>query len=126
MKTNQITYSILGAAYKIHSELGPGLLESAYEHCLAHELRESGLFVEIQKPLPLIYKEVHLECGYRLDLFVNNNVVVEVKAVEQIHDLHLAQTLTYLKLVKKEIGLIINFNVKDLKSGIKRVICSHK
>jgi len=124
METNQITHSILKAAYKIHTELGPGLLESAYEHCLAYELKESGLFVELQKPLPLIYKEVHLECGYRLDLFVNREVVVEVKSVDGIQDLHLAQTLTYLKLVEKEIGLIINFNVKSLKNGIKRVICS--
>ena len=122
MTTNQLTYSILGAAYKIHSELGPGLLESAYEHCLAYELKESGLFVEIQKPLPLTYKEVRLNCGYRLDLFVNNEIVVEVKSADAIHDLHLAQTLTYLKLLKKEIGLIINFNVKNLKNGIKRVI----
>ena len=124
MTTNQLTYSILGAAYKIHSELGPGLLESAYEHCLAYELKESGLFVEIQKPLPLTYKEVRLDCGYRLDLFVNNEIVVEVKSADAIHDLHLAQTLTYLKLLKKEIGLIINFNVKNLKNGIKRVIYS--
>jgi len=116
METNQITHSILNAAYKIHTELGPGLLESAYEHCLAYELKESGLFVELQKPLPLIYKEVHLECGYRLDLFVNREVVVEVKSVDGIQDLHLAQTLTYLKLVEKEIGLIINFNVKSLKN----------
>ena len=122
MTTNQLTYSILGAAYKIHSELGPGLLESAYEHCLAYELKESGLFVEIQKPLPLTYKEVRLDCGYRLDLFVNNEIVVEVKSADAIHDLHLSQTLTYLKLLKKEIGLIINFNVKNLKNGIKRVI----
>jgi len=124
METNQITHSILNAAYNIHTELGPGLLESAYEHCLAYELKESGLFVELQKPLPLIYKEVRLECGYRLDLFVNREVVVEVKSVDGIQDIHLAQTLTYLKLVEKEIGLIINFNVKSLKNGIKRVILS--
>lgn len=119
---NQITHRILNADYKIHTELGPGLLESAYEHCLAYELRQDGLFVETQKPLPLVYKEVKLECGYRVDLFVENEVVVEIKATEGINDLHLAQTLTYLKLLNKEIGLILNFNVKSLKQGIKRVI----
>jgi len=122
MEQNEITHSILSAAYKVHTELGPGLLESAYENCLAHELRENDIFVEAQKALPLVYKEVKLECGYRVDLFVENEVVVEIKATDGINDLHLAQTLTYLKLLNKEIGLILNFNVKSLKQGIKRVI----
>lgn len=121
-KTNDITHSILNAAYRVHTEIGPGLLESAYEHCLAYELKQDGLYVEVQKPLPLVYKEVKLECGYRVDLFVENEVVVEIKSTDGINDLHLAQTLTYLKLLKKEIGLILNFNVKSLKHGIKRVI----
>ena len=122
MKQNEITHKILNAAYKVHSALGPGLLESAYEHCLAYELRDDGMEVEIQKPLPLVYKEVKLECGYRVDLLVENEVVVEIKAADGIHDLHLAQTLTYLKLLNKEIGLILNFNVISMKNGIKRVI----
>ena len=124
MKQNEITHQILNAAYTVHTDLGPGLLESAYEHCLVYELRESGLHVEAQKPLPLEYKEVKLECGYRLDLFVEDEIVVEVKAVDGINDLHLAQVLTYLRLLDKEIGLILNFNVKSLKQGIKRVIRS--
>lgn len=124
MRQNEITHSILNAAYRVHTELGPGLLESAYENCLAYELREGGIYVETQKPLPLVYKEVKLECGYRVDLFVEKEVVVEIKATDGINDLHLAQTLTYLKLLKKEIGLILNFNVKSLKQGIKRVINS--
>jgi len=122
LKQNEITHKILNAAYKVHSALGPGLLESAYEHCLAYELRDDGMEVEIQKPLPLVYKEVKLECGYRVDLLVENEVVVEIKAADGIHDLHLAQTLTYLKLLNKEIGLILNFNVISMKNGIKRVI----
>lgn len=122
MKQNEITHSILSAAYRVHTELGPGLLESAYENCLAYELKQDGLFVETQKPLPLVYKEVKLECGYRVDLFVENEVIVEIKATDGINDLYLAQTLTYLKLLNKEIGLILNFNVKSLKQGIKRVI----
>lgn len=124
MRQNEITHSILNAAYRVHTELGPGLLESAYENCLAYELRQDGIFVETQKPLPLVYKEVKLECGYRVDLFVEKEVVVEIKATDGINDLHLAQTLTYLKLLNKEIGMILNFNVKSLKQGIKRVINS--
>jgi len=122
LKQNEITHKILNAAYKVHSDLGPGLLESAYEHCLVYELRQDGMEVEIQKPLPLVYKEVKLECGYRVDLFVENELIVEIKAADGIHDLHLAQVLTYLKLLNKEIGLILNFNVKSMKNGIKRVI----
>jgi len=123
MDLNKITHTILNAAYRVHTELGPGLLESAYENCLAYELKQDEIYVETQKPLPLVYKEVKLECGYRVDLFVENEVVVEIKATDGINDLHfLAQALTYLKLLNKEIGLILNFNVKSLKQGIKRVI----
>lgn len=124
MQRDEITHSILNAAYKVHSALGPGLLESAYEHCLAYELRAAGLYVEAQKPLPLAYKEVKLEIGYRIDLLVDKEVIVEIKATDGINDLHLAQTLTYMKLLNKEIGLILNFNVVSLKQGIKRVINS--
>ena len=122
MRQNKITHNILNAAYKVHTELGPGLLESAYENCLAYELRQNGMYIETQKPLPLVYKDVKLDCGYRIDLLVDREVVVEIKATNGIHDLHLAQTLTYLKLLNKEIGLLLNFNVKSLKKGIKRVI----
>jgi GxxExxY protein len=122
MKTNEITYSIINAAYNVHNSLGPGLLESAYERCLAWELNEAGLLVELQKDLPLAYKDIYLDCGYRVDLFVENSVVVEIKSTDGINDLHLAQTLTYLNLLKQEIGLIINFNVRSLRNGIKRVI----
>lgn len=122
MRRDELTHAILNAAYRVHTALGPGLLESAYEHCVAYELRQDGLIVETQKALPLVYKEVKLECGYRVDLFVENEVIVEIKAVDAIIDLHLAQTVTYLKLLDKEIGLMLIFNVKSLKQGIKRVI----
>lgn len=121
MYQNEITEKILKAAFKVHSALGPGLLESSYEHCLAYELRESGLKVETQKALPLVYKEVKLECGYRIDLFVENEIVLEIKAVDAINDIHLAQVLTYMKLLEKPVGLILNFNVTSLKNGIRRV-----
>ena len=114
----------LDCSFKVHTELGPGLLESSYEACLAHELKKAGLKVEVQKPLPLIYDNVKLEVGYRIDLFVENKLIIELKAVEALNDLHLAQILTYLKLSNKKIGLLINFNVKSLKLGIKRVINS--
>ena len=106
---------------KVHTILGPGLLESAYEECLFYELKKSGLKVEKQKPLPLIYEEVKLECGYRIDIIVENKIIVEIKSVESLNDLHLAQILTYLKLSKCKYGLLMNFNVLHLKNGIKRV-----
>ena len=106
----------------VHTALGPGLLESAYEECLFYELKQTELKVEKQKPLPLLYKEIRLDCGYRIDLFVDERVIVECKSVESLNDLHLAQILTYLKLIKCKVGLLINFNVKHLKDGIKRVI----
>lgn len=121
MQENHITREILDSAYKVHSALGPGLLESAYEACLAYELTKKGFKVELQKPLPLIYEEVKLDCGYRLDLLVEDKVVVELKTVDFFNDVHIAQVLTYLKLSEKHIGLLINFNVKSLKDGIKRL-----
>jgi len=119
---NQISGKIIGAAINVHRELGPGLLESAYEICLAYELAEMGLFVERQWPLPVLYKRVRLDCGYRLDLLVEKKVVVELKSVEKIEPVHVAQVLSYLKLSGCNVGLLINFNVKILKYGIKRLI----
>lgn len=121
MEINQITHEILDSAYKIHSKLGPGLLESAYQACLVYELRKKGFKVEVEKPLPLIYEEVKLECGYRIDLLVENQVVVELKTVEAFTDVHIAQVLTYLKLSENKVGLLINFYTKSLKDGIKRL-----
>ena len=122
MEINQITHEIIDSAYKLHSTLGPGLLESTYQACLAYELQKKGFQVEIEKPVPLIYEEIKLECGYRLDLLVENQVVVELKSVDAFTDVHIAQVLTYLKLANKHIGLLINFNTKSLKDGIKRLV----
>lgn len=122
MNNNELTKSIIGAAIKVHNKLGPGLLENAYQECLYYELITQGISVEKEKALPLIYEEVHLECGYRIDLFVRNEIVVEIKSVERLNDIHMAQILTYLKLAEKRIGLLINFNVLRLTDGIKRVI----
>jgi len=122
MEINKITEQILGCAYKVHTELGPGLLESAYEECMYYELFHSGLSVEKQKALPLVYHEVKLEIGYRIDILVENQVVIEIKSVESLTDVHIAQVLTYLKLSHCKIGLLINFNVSSLKNGIKRLI----
>ncbi|HWR32126.1 MAG TPA: GxxExxY protein [Chitinophagaceae bacterium] len=119
---NEITGKIIGASFKVHKELGPGLLESSYKECLHYVLSKEGLFVEKEKALPLIYEEVKLDVGYRLDLFVENKVVVEVKSVEALTDVHTAQVLTYLKLSGSKVGLLINFNVADLKKGIRRLI----
>ena len=121
-KLNQITYEIIGAAYKVHSELGPGLLESAYEVCLEYELLKKGFKVERQKPLPVIYEDVKLDAGYRIDLLVEDAVIVELKAVEEIAPIHQAQIMTYLKLSELKLGLLMNFNVTDMKKGIKRII----
>jgi len=119
---DNITDKIISAAIKVHRALGPGLLESAYEVCLAFELSESRLKVEQQKPLPVIYRDVKLDAGYRLDILVEDSVIVEVKAVEQMAPIHQAQLLSYLKLSGCQVGLLINFNVKVLKQGIKRVV----
>ena len=122
MKDNDITSKIIGCAINVHKALGPGLLESAYAACLYYELVKSGLLVENEKPLPLVYEDVKRECGYRADFFVEKSVIVEIKSVDALNDIHLAQTLTYLKLAKSRLGLLINFNVLQLKSGIKRVV----
>lgn len=122
MEINQITHEILDSAYKVHTALGPGLLESAYKACLVYELRKKGLKVEEEKPIPVIYEEVKLDCGYRLDLLVEDAVVVELKTVDAFIDVHFAQILTYLRFSDKNVGLLINFNVKSLKNGIKRLI----
>jgi GxxExxY protein len=122
MDENWITESVIGAAVEVHRELGPGLLESAYRTCLSEELRSRNLRVEAEASLPLTYRGIRLECGYRLDLLVEQQVLVELKAVRALDDLHLAQLLTYLKLSGKRIGLLVNFNVPLLKHGIRRVI----
>ena len=119
---NDLTEKIIGAALEVHRTLGPGLLESAYERCLRYELEKLGLRVESQKPLPIVYKEIIFEQGYRLDLLVDDKVVVELKTVEQLIDVHEAQILTYLKLSHYKVGLLINFNVKMLKNGIRRFV----
>jgi GxxExxY protein len=124
MEDNQLTGNIICTAIDIHKVLGPGLLESAYKECLYYKLAQIGLTVVKEKPMPLIFEEVILECGYRIDLLVENRIVIEVKSVEAISDVHLAQTLTYMKLGKYKLGLLINFNVLVLKDGIKRVINS--
>jgi GxxExxY protein len=122
MTENQTAKLIVGCALKVHRALGPGLLEHAYQECLYYELRKSGLHVEKEKPMPLNYEEVELDCGYRIDLLVNEKVVIELKSVELLTDVHLAQTLTYMKLGNYKLGLLINFNVNLLKKGIRRVI----
>jgi GxxExxY protein len=126
MKENDITNLIIGAAIQVHSALGPGLLESAYTACLFNELEELGLKVKKEYPLPLQYKKTTLDVGYRIDLLVEDKIVVELKSVEELNDLHLAQMITYLKLANCEIGLLINFNVLKLKDGIKRVANNYK
>ena len=122
MYENELTKQIIGAAIKVHRALGPGLLESTYQECLFYELHKMKLKVEKEKPLPLIYEEVRMECGYRIDLLVENKIIVEIKSVEALNDVYLAQVLTYLKLANCRIGLLINFNVVQLIKGIKRVI----
>jgi GxxExxY protein len=122
MNENEISKVIFDCALKIHKNLGPGLLESAYEECLFYELKKCGLKVEKQKALPLIYEEVKLEIGYRIDIIVENKVIIEVKSVDALNDVHLAQILTYLKLSDCKLGMLINFNVTFLKNGIRRVV----
>ena len=127
MRENRLTSQIIGAAIEVHRQLGPGLLESSYETCLAYELETRGLSVERQKPLPIVYKEIHLEHGYRIDILVNQLVVVELKVVEAITAVHEAQMLSYLKFSGCKVGLLINFNVTLLKDGgIRRFIRSQK
>jgi len=122
MTENQLATHIIGCAIKVHKALGPGLLESVYKECLFHELVQVGLFVQKEKPMPLVCDQVQLEIGYIIDLLIENKVLVEVKSVDALNDIHLAQTLTYLKLGAYKLGLLINFNVVLLKNGIRRII----
>lgn len=122
MEVNKITETIIGCAIEVHRHLGPGLLESTYEECLFYELLNADLFAERQKPVPVVYKEVKLECGYRMDLLVENSVIVELKTVDAINPVHEAQLLTYMKFSNKRLGLLLNFNVLLLKDGIRRYI----
>jgi GxxExxY protein len=122
MNREIIFKQILDCSFTVHSALGPGLLESSYEECLYYELIQSGLKVEKQKSLPLTYKDVKLESGYRIDLMIENEIIVELKSVDAFSDLHFAQILTYMKLSGCHLGLLINFNVRHLKDGIKRMI----
>jgi GxxExxY protein len=119
---NELTNEIIGAAIEVHRTLGPGLLESTYEGCLLHELAERELCAERQKALPVVYKGFHIDCGYRIDLLVAGEVIVELKAVARIEPIHEAQLLSYLKLSGCHIGLLINFNVKQLTMGIRRLV----
>ncbi|MFN5629653.1 MAG: GxxExxY protein [Bacteroidota bacterium] len=119
---NSLSNIIIGCAIEVHKHLGPGLLESAYQECLYHELLLAGLSVQKEKPMPIVYKDVKLNHGYRIDLLVNNKVVIEIKTVESFTDVHTAQVLTYLKLGNYKLGLLFNFYVTSLKSGIKRII----
>ncbi|MBI2417087.1 MAG: GxxExxY protein [Ignavibacteriales bacterium] len=122
MSENDIARLVVDGAFKVHNSLGPGLLESAYEHCLAYELVKSGLQVEVQKTLPIVYQSVKLDCGYRIDILVNRKLIIEVKAVDALNDVFFAQLLTYLKLSECKLGLLINFNVVLIKDGIRRVV----
>lgn len=122
MTENELSSVIIGCAIEVHKQLGPGLLESAYQECLLYELRQKGLKVEKEKPMPIVYKEVKLDHGYRMDLLVDTKVVIELKTVEALTDVHMAQVLTYLKLGDYKLGLLLNFHVSVLKNGIKRII----
>lgn len=122
MELNDLSYKIIGCVYKVHAALGPGLLESTYEVCLEYELLKSGIFVERQKVLPVEYDKKLLEAGYRIDLLVDNKIILELKAVDEIAPIHKAQVMTYLKLSGLKLGLLLNFNVQDMKKGINRII----
>ena len=122
MVENEIANRIIGIAIEVHKALGPGLLESAYKECMFFKIRQADYVVEKEKSIPLVFERIRLGCGYRIDLLVENKLVIEIKAVDSLSDLHLAQTLTYLKLGNYKLGLLINFNVSLLKNGIKRII----
>ncbi|MBI1783435.1 MAG: GxxExxY protein [Sphingobacteriales bacterium] len=122
MTENEISNIVIGQAIAVHSQLGPGLLESVYEECLSYKLIKAGLNIEKQKPIPLVFEEVKLEFGFRCDILVEKKLIIEIKAVEALNDVHLAQVLTYLKLTNVKLGLLMNFNVVRLKDGIKRVV----
>ena len=121
MEFEELTEEIIKCAMAVHTALGPGLLENVYKECLFYKLNKAGLYVEKEKPLPLVFEGVSLDCGYRIDLLVENSVIIELKSVKKIEDIHLAQILTYMKLGRFKVGLILNFNVSSLKDGIKRV-----
>jgi GxxExxY protein len=121
MNENELSNKIIGIAINIHNSLGPGLLESAYKECLYYSLKKEGFYVEKEKPMPLMYEEVKLDCGYRIDILVERKVVIEIKSVDSLNEVHFAQTLTYMKLGKYKLGLLINFNVFMLKEGIRRI-----
>ncbi len=121
MNENEIAALVVNSAINIHKKLGPGLLESAYKECLFYKLKKLGLSVEREKAMPLIFEETKLDCGYRMDILVENKLVIEIKSVESLNDVHLAQILTYLKLGDFKLGLLINFNVAFLKTGLRRV-----
>lgn len=122
MTENELSKIIIGCAIEVHRNLGPGLLESAYQHCLVYELKQKGLVVKKEVPRPIIYKEIKLDHGYRMDILVNNKIVVEIKCVDYFNDVHTAQLLTYLKLGNYKLGLLLNFHTTVLKNGIKRVV----
>ncbi|MDX6529586.1 MAG: hypothetical protein QOH41_1876 [Blastocatellia bacterium] len=122
MTDYELTQKVIGCAMKVHSALGPGLLESAYQECLCFELIKAGLLVEKQKPMPLVYSQVKLDCGYRVDIMVERRLILEIKAVEAINDIRLAQVLTYLRLANCRLALIMSFNVLHLRQGIRRVV----
>ncbi len=122
MTENELSNIVIGSAIEVHRHLGPGLLESAYQECLLYELKNAGLSVEKEKAMPIVYKNIHLDHGYRIDLLVENKLVIEFKTVDALCDVHTAQVLTYLKLGNYKLGLLINFNVALLKNGIKRLI----
>jgi GxxExxY protein len=122
MTENELSYLIIGLAIEVHHSLGPGLLESAYKECHFYKLNTSGLEGRKECPMPLVYEGIKLDCGYRIDILVENKVVLEIKSVEALSDVHLAQTLTYMKLGNFKLGLLINFNVVLLKNGIKRIV----
>lgn len=122
MTENELSNKIIGLAIEVHHSLGPGLLESAYKECLYYKLKKEGLAVAKEIPMPLVYEDVKLDCGYRIDILVESKIVIEIKSVEALNDVHLAQTLTYIKLGGYKLGLLINFNVYMLKEGIRRVV----
>lgn len=122
IEINELTYKVIGLAIEVHRQLGPGLLESAYQECLFYELKNNGLKVEKEKALPIVYKDIKLDHGYRIDLLIENKIVIELKTVESFTDVHFAQVLTYLKLGNFPIGLLMNFDSKILKNNIKRFI----
>lgn len=122
MELDQLTGKVIGCAIEVHKNLGPGLLESAYEQCLAHELKLNNIEFKLQLPLPVTYKGVNLDCGYRIDILVEDKLILELKSVDQLANIHAAQILTYMKLANIRKGLLINFNVEKLKDGIKRLV----